>query len=404
MNREEIINYVRGLKSNNILLEFATGTGKTISSIERIRHIKDNAEILVVVPRLFIIDSWKIELKKFHYEYLLSQITFITYNSLEKAVGKHFDFVVYDEAHHLTTRCCNIVPKIKADNNILLSATIDKYIKKRINAIFPKLECTEITLDNAIENNILPNPLVILIPLRLDGIKKNMVYKFHPKCKYAKRLTYVDYKNNTDFVRKNKGIGYNIYCTPAQYYKIICNEIDDLKEKLDNFDMYPGKLLKIFRNRVKQLGNRRLAFLSEMKTPVCKRIVEIIKNKRNITFCYRIEQAEILGNSITSKNKKQSKKNLDDFNNNKISSITAVGCLNEGVNLTSCEVGLFAGINVKELPNIQKIGRILRHEKPILIFPYFEDTKDETIISGLTENYTDVKVIKNSKELYENIY
>ena len=61
--------------------------------------------------------------------------------------------------------------------------------------------------------------------------------------------------------------------------------------------------------------------------------------------------------------------------------------LDEGVNLTSCRVGIFANINSSERIVVQRIGRILRHKDPIIIIPYFINTREQEIVNNMLEGY-----------------
>jgi hypothetical protein len=49
----------------------------------------------------------------------------------------------------------------------------------------------------------------------------------------------------------------------------------------------------------------------------------------------------------------------------------------------------------------QKLGRLLRHPDPILIIPYFKDTRDEEIVSKMVEDYNPelVTVVTNLNQL-----
>jgi superfamily II DNA or RNA helicase len=61
--------------------------------------------------------------------------------------------------------------------------------------------------------------------------------------------------------------------------------------------------------------------------------------------------------------------------------------LDEGVNLTSCRVGIYAVLNSSERLIKQKLGRLLRHKDPIIIIPYYKYTRDEEIVKKMCENY-----------------
>ena len=57
------------------------------------------------------------------------------------------------------------------------------------------------------------------------------------------------------------------------------------------------------------------------------------------------------------------------------------------VNLVNCRVGVYATLNSSERMITQKLGRLLRHPDPILIIPYFRDTRDEEIVNKMVEDY-----------------
>lgn len=71
------------------------------------------------------------------------------------------------------------------------------------------------------------------------------------------------------------------------------------------------------------------------------------------------------------------------------------------VNLTNCRVGVYATLNSSDRMITQKLGRLLRHEEPIIIIPYYKYTRDEEIVKKMCENYnTDlVQTINNISEL-----
>ena len=122
-------------------------------------------------------------------------------------------------------------------------------------------------------------------------------------------------------------------------------------------------------------------------------ILQLVK----FTPSFKIEQAERLGKyNITSKNK-ASVKNLEMFNLNEIKHITACSILNEGVNLTNCKIGIFCNLNSSEIVVKQRVGRILRHKSPIIIIPYFKDTREEELVQKMIEEYSEKsKIIINN--------
>lgn len=57
------------------------------------------------------------------------------------------------------------------------------------------------------------------------------------------------------------------------------------------------------------------------------------------------------------------------------------------VNLTNCRIGIYATLNSSERMIKQKLGRLLRHPDPIIIIPYFVNTRDEEIVRKMCEDY-----------------
>jgi ERCC4-related helicase len=75
--------------------------------------------------------------------------------------------------------------------------------------------------------------------------------------------------------------------------------------------------------------------------------------------------------------------------------------INEGVNLADCRIGLFAAINSSEILVKQKNGRVLRHKEPVIIIPFYKNTREEELVVKMVENYNKdlIKIIHNLKDL-----
>lgn len=71
------------------------------------------------------------------------------------------------------------------------------------------------------------------------------------------------------------------------------------------------------------------------------------------------------------------------------------------VNLTDCQIGIFAALNSSEIMQVQKLGRLLRHENPYVIVPYYKDTRDEEIVTKMFEGYETVSITLD--ELLNNL-
>lgn len=339
MTREEIISNLQQYKPHNVMLELPTGFGKTFIALYYAVNILHCKKILVVSPTHAIIDNWKKEIEKFKYD--SSVFNFITYVSFLdecKHKYKNYDCYIYDEVHHLSDRCINIILKDKnyynSKRNILLSATVDTEKRNAIKQCFDRIFIHKEYLKNTINDGKLPSPTCVLIPLTL------------PK-------QYIDDYN---------ALVYTINQYKHQY---------DIERKEWQQTMW-----------LKSCGDL-LKFLASCKTDILKKIRFIYRAKRMLIFCKDIEQTQVMGNPVNSKDKKD--ENLQRFNDKKIMWISACSMLNEGVTLTSCQVGLFAFLNSNSRVIYQKMGRLLRHKQPVFFIPYYANTREATIVNKMIQ-------------------
>lgn len=246
------------------------------------------------------------------------------------------------------------------------------------------------TTQDAIESNILPDPTIYLMPLVLNATDPSDLYEINKRTKGE--AIYDNYQNIWIYKRNKKHAF--IRCTKRQYLSELDSLIDFYKRKTANGNPFMKTLW------LKACSDR-LNFLAHAKNQQVQEILRKLKNYRTITFCTSIAQTEVLGkNCIHSKNK-SAQTILTSFNANKIKHITACHMLNEGVNLVNCKYGIFANINASETIQIQRVGRSLRHKSPILIIPFFRNTREEEIVRKWMENYNKslIKVIYKIEEL-----
>ena len=57
------------------------------------------------------------------------------------------------------------------------------------------------------------------------------------------------------------------------------------------------------------------------------------------------------------------------------------------MNLIDCQVGIYASLNSSDTMIKQKLGRLLRHPNPVLIIPYYNNTREEEIIGKMLKDY-----------------
>ena len=388
MTREQVLEDIKTIPNKNILLTFPTGFGKSRNAIERVKHLsKNNNTLLIVVPRNVLKVNWTEEINKWWKNCKLN-ITFTTYVSFPKYKGT-WNFVIFDEAHHLSERCREALCDFNIKHSILLSATVKKELKEELKEVFDDLYYYDISLRKAINNNILPDPTVYLLPLELDNKIPNERIINNPKAKgkiiyssWAERWNYLKIKNNP----------VHIFCTQSQYVLNLNKKIDWFKKK---------RHIESFRNKWLRLCGDRLKYLSDCKIPTVLKILKHCNSERTLTFCNNIEQTQKLGEYCINSKNKESLRNLRLFNLGTITHITACNMLNEGCNLVNCRIGIYANLNSSETIIKQRVGRILRHPNPIIIIPYYKGTREEEIVKKMIEDYNSqlIKIIHNVEEI-----
>lgn len=377
MTREEVSSLALSKidKVKYMILELITGYGKTKVAIDLTNHICDRVfnndesptTILILVAKTVHKQTWKNEIEKWG-GIKSDYVTIECYESLKNYENSYFDVVIADEMQHLSDARLDVLESIHINEAFIgLSATIKRDMRDYfINC--HKAEVIKCDLKEAVEDEVLPEPTVYLIPLYLDT----------KVCSY-----------------KVKKFGRNIITTQKGYYDSISSLID----------WYKNKFFNSRNERIKNLwlstAGKRLKWLSEQKEAIVLSLLDKFRNHKTLTFCSSIEQSERLGKyNITSKNK-DSINNLEMFNLNKIKHITACNILNEGVNLTNCRVGIFCNLNSSEIVVKQRVGRILRHKSPVIIIPFYKDTREEELVNKMLEDYNPelIKTITNIKDL-----
>ena len=136
-----------------------------------------------------------------------------------------------------------------------------------------------------------------------------------------------------------------------------------------------------------RLCGDRLKYLSDKKTTIVYNILKKLSKYRTLTFCNSIEQTELLGKYCINSKNLESSSILSRFNEGIIDHITACNMLNEGTNLINCRIGIYANLNSSETIVKQRTGRLLRHPNPIIIIPYYKNTREEELVTKMLEDY-----------------
>lgn len=421
MTREEVQNKALLLSQSNpfLILQYATGLGKSYSMIKILDNIFKNHKdykCLILEPEIALKDNIKEEFIKFNKEQLLDNIDIICYKSFPK-VEKQYDILVLDEGHKCISQLRQEAMREQSPKHIIiLSATLtNNQIKIFENSFNCSFVIHKITLKQAIEWGILPQPEVIVFDLQLNNRDITCEYEFiRGKKDLRKEIICQQEKDKWQYI-KNKSLYPNIHlivkCTEFQKYNQLIYEAEKKKElyikaeeELENFKKtYTGSSIEFDEeydkkhNQFTYIKNNWLyselcikRFLSEIKTPYLDEFLKDAKYRRFIAFFGSVSQAKELakingGYAIYSE-EKNSLKLIEKFNEGEIDNLYAVGMLQEGMNLKNIEIAIIAQLDGNTRGFLQKMGRGLRSELPEIYIFAFRDSKDEKYLKKALSN------------------
>jgi superfamily II DNA or RNA helicase len=360
---------IKQLKDNNWqgILEMATGTGKTITSLlatNEYRKLNNNMFLVIFAPFTHLVDQWKQECEKFGYNYITlcygsknswlpeledeirnyniglinTHIVITTYktaatphfNEQIRKVAKH-SFLIADECHYIGSKAFRNLQFNSYTARIGLSATPDRWWDEAgttfLKGVFDKVVYSY-SLEEAIE----------------DG--KLTPYTYHP---YIVSLT-------------EKEV--------AEYRKLTKQIIRLYNKDEDNNEA------------IESLNRKRALIIAKSEGKIPK-LLSLLKNKRiediNHTLVYCAEkQVNTLTRALSelglrvhkfdsSVKNNDRKKVLQAFSNGEIQALVAIKCLDEGVDVPSTRAAYFLASTSNPREFVQRRGRILRKAKGKII-------------------------------------
>ena len=351
-------------ESRRLILNWGTGVGKSrvaVSAIDSIDKAVDNARFLLMVQETPHKDNWIQEfvsaLGQKRTSEILPRLVIDCYASLKKHASTSWDLVVFDEGHHLRSPMRQkILKTMDASRVLVLTATVnDKNdgdeMLETLSSTFGEFKSLSFGLQDAIDNAVLKEPQIHVIPIVLD--RENWE-------RYENASAYQDKKKTEYFSRRHElGI---VFDFPDN------EETSALKAKWLN------------------AGSRRKRLIGHSKTRVAKEILAgPLKDKRLICFSASVDQIKWLGgtNHVSGQNTpKENKIAIDAFNNGEQDKLFAMGMLQEGQNLKNIEAGLIVQLDGKARTFIQKFGRVMRSDDPLLYILYVKETQDESYLDN----------------------
>lgn len=398
MTREEIYKQcVEEIsKTNCLLLQSATGTGKSKVSIDLTNYLINSKwyvnaptiNILLLVYRDIHKITWKEEIQKwggFHHPTANINVCIECYASLQNHCRERWDVIIADETHHIGSQLkLDYLNTMSFGYYIGLSATIPKktlmYFRYKYHAAVVSCDIVE-----AIDDGVLPEPQILLFPLMLEDRQPTETWEFNKDAPGP--IVHAEFKD----IRKYK---YN-----KRIHSIISMT---QRQKLMEFNSLIDFFKRNYKDKAKlYMAGKRLEYLADIKLPIIKDILRHLDDQRTITFCRSVTQASEISKNCIHYNNKDSKKIYEAFNAKKIHHISAVNILNENANLVDCKYAVFCNFSSSEVVIPQRLGRSMRHSSPVIIFPYYEGTREEEIVRDYVEGFNKdyIRVIHSIKEI-----
>lgn len=381
---------------NNLLLKWGTAVGKSRVAILACDRLVRECEpghppdILIFVAESAHKENWRKEFIKFlgkeGAESVLRYVTIECYASMKKYTDTEWDFTIFDEAHHLQSKKRQkILETMKAKYVLALSATPGRAAYDALSWTFGRFEIDEVSIQDAIDKEYLPEPRIVCIPLELERFERTETISM--KMSNRTVITVPDnWSNRWKYLKnKKKYAKYEVifHCTQKEKYEYIDEQFEYWKRQY--FRNQGNERLK---NMWLQWGSKRKRFLGELKTRKAYELIQKLRKdrKRFICFCTSIDQAYALGGekAVHSKNI-NSPAVIQSFNDKRTDEIFAVGMLVEGVTLTDIEAGVIVQLDGNERQFIQKSGRMYRSERPLIYIFYYKGTRDEEYLQKALE-------------------
>lgn len=332
---------------DNIIIEGATGVGKTAMALKCIERYKSTKPWLVVVPEVTLIKNFLDDVEKNNPGVKDQIIDVICYASLHKYENTSYNLLL-DEGHCVGSDMrIDYLSSIKADKRLMLSATISDDIRTKLSTIC-KWHTVEITLEDAVERGILPAPDIRVVSVDLDDNIRDYPYKFKSK---------------------------TVKLTAKGYYSKISDSVKYWMGRWDDEGL-PWQYTKF----LSEATNRK-RWIASYKTDLARDIIKELNNdnKRFICFCGSIDQAKKLGGkkAIHSKNTDvQNAQIIEKFNNEETSSLFSCNMGRQGQNFYNIQGGILIQLDGDTLYTIQRIGRVLRSTEPIIYILLVKGTQD----------------------------
>lgn len=363
----------------------ATGVGKSKLAVRRCIEILEepvallsldqSPDILLVTPTEKLRDeNWPAEFSKWGATDCLKWVKRICFASLKQEKGNQYRLVILDEIHRLTPLNAqgflkdNSLTEFFADNvaeEVMgLTATEPDFKEERIkydiiNSIAPV--CFRYTLDQAVDDGVLPPYKIKVIMVPLDPVTKCIPGGTQKKPFLTTEVAAYAYLNK--LVMK------------AQFSKNA--------------------------NWAKTMYAKRMRFIAELpsKTRVARKVMErVLPGQKVIIFCGSIEQSrQLCGDNVYNSSPEDKTRNmLQAFKDDLIDYLGVVNAVNEGHNIPGITKGIIVQLNSNDRDITQRLGRVMRGEEPEVYIIVSQGTKDQDWARKALEDFDKKRIVYES--------
>lgn len=362
------------------IIAFATGTGKTKTAILCIRKLidKEKAKIfIIVVPDKTLVEQWSSELSSYNFTVikcysengswqtqLKDEIDYFSidksnslfvvtttatfrngkFNRQIKKLNDNYVFIS-DECHRLgTDNLLNILPStewrlgLSATPNIYMSEHKTKKLFDYFNGIL-----AEYSIEEAIKNKFLVEYDYYPIEVTLS---ENEMEKY-------KEITYKLVKMFGKIDEKNfDSLSIEAQMLLFQRSRIVYGAIDKIKKLSFLLDKLNGE-----KNMLIYCGATSLSEGEEVMSDLAdsnsitqlQKVNNMLKNKHIISAQYTKDE-----------NGKERKERIDQFKKGNVSTLVAIKCLDEGIDIPEITTGIILASSGNPREFVQRRGRLLR--------------------------------------------
>jgi len=336
-------------------LGISMGVGKTRIAIE---HLKRNyhplIQVLVVVPKNTVKQSWIDELNKMRALHLRGHIIFSTYLSLNKQNPNEYDIVYLDECHSLLESHKTFLDEF--NGKILGLTGTPPRRKSSEKGRMVQRYCPikyEFSVDDATESKILNDYQIVVHQLELSDLKT---------------------------LKKKTKDGRQWYTSEKKDYAYVVQRVVAAQTQKQ---MQFASIMRM----------RALMDYSTKETYV-KDLLRKVKTKC-IVFANTMQQADrVCKHSYHSKNP-NSEANLELFSDGRIDKLSCVLQLSEGVTIPGLKQGIIMHAYGNERKTAQRIGRLLRlnpSNTAVCHILCYKNTQDETWVAKALKDFDDNKI------------